>query len=137
MLLRKLRTKFKSEITKKCLDFSFLGGNPDIMSECLKYQKPDIICMEYAIISHNIDFVTFLMNEYKLEINLNCCGWYNNLESFLVYFDQTNNINKCFAFSGKFDIPSLGEYFLLLDANINAWVIHKWTALHYLSLIHI
>ncbi|EAX90298.1 hypothetical protein TVAG_445980 [Trichomonas vaginalis G3] len=34
-----LRTKFNSEITEKCLEFSFLGGNPEIMSECLKYQK--------------------------------------------------------------------------------------------------
>ncbi|EAY10300.1 hypothetical protein TVAG_491570 [Trichomonas vaginalis G3] len=57
-----LRTKFHSEITQTCLELSFLGGNPDIMSECLKYQKPNEKCMEYAIISHNIDFVTFLLN---------------------------------------------------------------------------
>ncbi|EAX94882.1 hypothetical protein TVAG_370530 [Trichomonas vaginalis G3] len=31
-----LRTKFNSEITPTCLKFSFLGGNPEIMSECLK-----------------------------------------------------------------------------------------------------
>ncbi|EAY19505.1 hypothetical protein TVAG_136360 [Trichomonas vaginalis G3] len=61
-----LRTKFSSEITQKCLHFSFLGGNPEIMSECLKYQKPDENCMDYAIISHNIDFVTFLKNEYNI-----------------------------------------------------------------------
>ena len=63
-----LRTKFNSAITQKCLEFSFLGGNPEIMSECLKYQKPNKDCMKYAIISHNIDFVTFLMNEYNIEI---------------------------------------------------------------------
>ena len=61
-----LRTKFSSEITQICLQLSFLGGNPEIMSECLKYKKPDSSTMQYAIISHNIDFVTFLMNEYKL-----------------------------------------------------------------------
>ncbi|EAY04799.1 hypothetical protein TVAG_305490 [Trichomonas vaginalis G3] len=33
-----LRTKFSSEITRKCLQFSFLGGIQEIMSECLKYQ---------------------------------------------------------------------------------------------------
>ena len=76
------------------------------MSECLKYQTPDEDCMEYAIISHNIDFVTFLMNEHYLEINLDYCGIYNNLESFLVYFDQTNDINKCFFYSTMFDISS-------------------------------
>ena len=31
-----LRMKFTSEITTKCLEFSFLGGNSEIMSECLK-----------------------------------------------------------------------------------------------------
>ena len=83
-----LRTKFSSEITQKCLLFSFLGGNPEIMSECLKYKKPEVNCLRYAIISHNIDFVTFLMNEYGLEINLDYCVRDNNIESFLVYFDK-------------------------------------------------
>ncbi|EAY00007.1 hypothetical protein TVAG_029110 [Trichomonas vaginalis G3] len=114
-----LRTKFDSEITETCLRLSFLGGNPEIMSECLKYQKPDKYCMRYAIISHNIDFVTFLMNEYNLKIDLKDCGWFNNLESFLVYFDQTNDINQCFIYSSIFGIPSLFDYFLSHGANIN------------------
>ncbi|EAY13372.1 hypothetical protein TVAG_424030 [Trichomonas vaginalis G3] len=89
------------------------------MSECLKYQTPDSECMRYAIISHNIDFVTFLMNEYNIEIDLGYCGFYNNVESFLVHFDQTNDINKCFVYSWIFNIPSILEYFLLHGANIN------------------
>ncbi|EAY19380.1 hypothetical protein TVAG_100960 [Trichomonas vaginalis G3] len=125
-----LRSKFNSEITKTCLEFSFLGGNPEIMSECLKYQKPDEECMEYAIISHNIDFVTFLMNEYNIEIDLEYCGIYNNLESFLVYFDQTNDINKCFVYSPIFNIPSFLEYFLSHGANINEKDENGETALH-------
>ncbi|KAI5485854.1 protein of unknown function (DUF3447), partial [Trichomonas vaginalis G3] len=84
-----LRTKFNSKVTDTCLELSFLGGNPEIMSECLKYQKPNQDCMIYAIISHNIDFVTFLVNEYDMKIYLRACVWHNNLETFLVYFDQT------------------------------------------------
>ncbi|EAY18682.1 hypothetical protein TVAG_062870 [Trichomonas vaginalis G3] len=125
-----LISKFKSEITEKCLQLSFLGGNQEIMSECLKYQKPDGACMEYAIISHNIDFVTFLMNEYNLKIDLDVCVLYRNLESFLVYFDQTNDVNKCFNISAKFNIPSLCEYFLSNSANINAKDKYEETALH-------
>ncbi|EAY00139.1 hypothetical protein TVAG_330680 [Trichomonas vaginalis G3] len=102
-----LRTKFNSEITQKCLELSFLGGIQEIMSECLKHQIPNKACMEYAIISHNIDVVTFLMNEYNIEINLEDCGIYNNIESYLVYFDQTNDINKCFVYSSILNIPSL------------------------------
>ncbi|EAY11934.1 hypothetical protein TVAG_399390 [Trichomonas vaginalis G3] len=125
-----LKTKFSSEITEKCLELSFLGGNAEIMSECLKYQKPDCGCMYYAIISHNIDFVTFLMNEYNIEIDLECCQNYNNLESFLVYYDQTNDFNECFLYSSMFDIASLCEYFLLNGANVNARDGYRQTALH-------
>ncbi|EAY20596.1 hypothetical protein TVAG_162910 [Trichomonas vaginalis G3] len=114
-----LRTKFNSEITDTCLELSFLGGNPEIMSECLKYKKPNQDCMRNAIISHNIDFVTFLMNEYNIEINLTLCGYYQNLESFLVYFDQSNDINKCFLFSSLFDFLSICEYFISHGAKIN------------------
>ncbi|EAY23379.1 hypothetical protein TVAG_070420 [Trichomonas vaginalis G3] len=126
-----LRTKFNSEITETCLEFSFLGGNQEIMSECLKYQKPDYTCMEYAIISHNIDFVTFLMNEYNIKIDLEYCGKYKNLDSFLVYFDQTNDIDKCFVYSVMFNIPSLLEYLLSHGANINKKDQIRRTALHF------
>ncbi|EAX97322.1 hypothetical protein TVAG_048230 [Trichomonas vaginalis G3] len=125
-----LRTKFNSEITQRCLHFSFLGGNPEIMSECLKYQKPDSECMEYAIISHNIDFVTFLMNEYNIKIKLQDCTKYKNLESFLVYFDQTNDIRYCYTYSAVFNIPSLSEYFLSHGVNINEKIHNGYTALH-------
>ncbi|EAY19461.1 hypothetical protein TVAG_135920 [Trichomonas vaginalis G3] len=114
-----LISKYKSLVTHNCLKYSFLGGNPEILSECLKYQTPDEGCMIYAIISHNIDFVTFLMNEHKLEINLYDCAHHNNLEALFVYFDKTNDINKCFIISPMLNIPSLCEYFLSHGANIN------------------
>ncbi|EAY17329.1 ankyrin repeat protein, putative [Trichomonas vaginalis G3] len=125
-----LRTQFNSKITETCLHFSFLGGNQEIISECLKYQKPDEECMKYAIISHNIDFFTFLMNEYNLEVNIDFCVLYNNLESFLVYFDQTNDVNKCFVYSTNFDILSLCKYFLSNGANVNEKNEYGKTALH-------
>ncbi|EAY22381.1 hypothetical protein TVAG_378600 [Trichomonas vaginalis G3] len=68
-----LRTKFKSEITPECLQLSFLGGNLEIINECLKEQDPDENCMKYAIISNNIDFISFLKNEYEIDINLETC----------------------------------------------------------------
>ncbi|EAY02620.1 hypothetical protein TVAG_260800 [Trichomonas vaginalis G3] len=100
------------------------------MSECLKYHDPNQVCMEHAIISHNIDFVTFLMNEYKLDISLYHCTVFKNLESFYVYFDQTNDINTCFAYSLKFNVTSLFEYFFSLGADIKAKNDCQQTALH-------
>ncbi|EAY22347.1 hypothetical protein TVAG_378260 [Trichomonas vaginalis G3] len=126
-----LRTKFQSYVSYTCLNLSFLGGNQEIMSECLKYMEPYWGCMEYAIISHNIDFVTFLMNEYQIKIDLFYCAKHNNHEAFLVYFDQTNDINKCFLYSARLNIPSLLEYFLSHGANINEKDNDRKTALHY------
>ncbi|EAX85728.1 ankyrin repeat protein, putative [Trichomonas vaginalis G3] len=129
-----LITKFQSEITPDCLRFSFLSGNQDIMNECLKVQKPDKICMKYAIISHNIDFVTFLMNEHNIEIDLEMCSQYNNLQSFLVYLDQTNDINACFVYSPNFHLSSLLEYFISNDADINAKNEYEATPLHWAAI---
>ncbi|EAY03868.1 hypothetical protein TVAG_443560 [Trichomonas vaginalis G3] len=114
-----LRTKFNVSLTSECLQYSFLGGNPDIMSECLKNSRLQSDCMEYAIISHNIDFVTFLMNEYRLEIDLEMCARYQNLQAFLVFLDKTKNINLCFIYSPIFSIPSLCEYFISHGADVN------------------
>ncbi|EAY11610.1 hypothetical protein TVAG_081820 [Trichomonas vaginalis G3] len=89
-----LRSKFSSGVTKVCLQLSFLGGNPDIMSECLKYQKPNEKCMKYAIMSHNVDFVTYLMNEHNIPIDINMCIYYDNIQAFLIHFDQSNDMER-------------------------------------------
>ncbi|EAY08459.1 ankyrin repeat protein, putative [Trichomonas vaginalis G3] len=126
-----LITNFEAKITEECLRLSFLGGNADIMSECLKIYKPDNQCIEYAIVSHNIDFLTFLMNEYNLQPQIKYFCWYHYLDGFLVYLDMTNEINKCFIFSGMFNIPSLCEYLLSHGADINAKYIIDETPLHF------
>ncbi|EAY07046.1 hypothetical protein TVAG_311710 [Trichomonas vaginalis G3] len=121
-----LRTKFKSEITQKCLEFSFLGGNAEIMSECLKYQTPNGTCMMFAIISHNIDFVTFLMNEYNIEIDLFNCEIYKNLEAFLVYLDQTKDAKNAY-FTPRYLIfnPFANTSFLLVQISMKNMILEE------------
>ena len=48
-----------------------------------------------------------------------------------VYFDQTNDVNKCFLISPYFNTPSLCKYFLSNGANINEKDSFGKTALHY------
>ncbi|EAY18955.1 ankyrin repeat protein, putative [Trichomonas vaginalis G3] len=115
-----LRSKFQSEITYSCLQFSFLGRNNEIISECLKCQTPDKYCMEYAIISHNIEYIKFLMNEYKIEIDERECRYNNNLQALLLCIEQIDDINISFIYSLEIDFPPLWEYFLNHDADINA-----------------
>ncbi|EAY22941.1 ankyrin repeat protein, putative [Trichomonas vaginalis G3] len=125
-----LRTKFNLKITEECLDFSFLSGKPDIISECLKKRMPDAISMKHAIISRNLDFICFLNNEYNIEISYEFCSQFHNLQAFFIYLDQTKDINKCFVCSPCFGIPSLCEYFLSHGADINANAFGFKTILH-------
>ena len=53
-----------------------------------------------------------------------------NIESFLVNFDQTNNVNECFFHSAWFNIPLLCKYFLSIGANINEKYQYGETVLH-------
>ncbi|EAY23491.1 hypothetical protein TVAG_071550 [Trichomonas vaginalis G3] len=129
-----LRAKFDTEISETSFNFSFLGGNPEIIKECLKFQEPDAGCMEYAIISHNIDFVTYLMNEYELKIDLYNCIEFNNLEAYLVYLDQTNDVNSCFASTPLFGITELNQYLLSHGADINSTDSFGVSALYYAAL---
>ncbi|EAY07127.1 hypothetical protein TVAG_342910 [Trichomonas vaginalis G3] len=126
-----LRTKFNLSITRMCLNFSFLSGNPEIMNECLKFKTPDKKCMKYAIISHNIDFVTYLMNEHNIKIDLASCCRFLNLNAFFIYVDQANEINRCFAFSGGFNSLSFCLYFSYKGVDVNAANEKGRTALHY------
>ncbi|EAY09151.1 hypothetical protein TVAG_363660 [Trichomonas vaginalis G3] len=107
-----LRSKFNSKITHKCLHFSFLSGNPEILNECLKYEKPCRDCISYAIISHNIDFVTYLMNEHNIPIYINCCNDFNNLQTYLIGLEQTNDFNSCFLHRPYFHLPAFYKYIL-------------------------
>ncbi|EAY10917.1 ankyrin repeat protein, putative [Trichomonas vaginalis G3] len=126
-----LITEFEVVITKRCLELSFLGGNADIMSKCFKKIEPDKECMKYAIISHNIDFITFLMYEKQLTIDVNDCIYYHNLKAFLVHFDQANDINEILFHSLSFNILSLYKYLVHQGANINAKGNGEKTVLQY------
>ena len=105
------------------------------MHECLKYNRPTQECMQYAIASGNVDFVTFLMNDFGLRIYLNDCRLFHNLQAFLIYLDQTNDVSRCFPYSGCFNIPLLCEFLLYKGADLNACDNWDYTALH-IATIH-
>ena len=86
------------EITPICLQFSFLSGNPEIISECLKEIDPNEKCMHYAIIAHNTNFIEYLANNYGLNIDLDCCATHFNIQALIIYLDQTKRVNKTFIY---------------------------------------
>ncbi|EAY23524.1 hypothetical protein TVAG_071880 [Trichomonas vaginalis G3] len=124
----------KSKITSKCLLNSFLSGIPDILNECLKYFKPDLKCMEYAISLHNIDFTCFLNNEFGIKIDTNKCIKYYNLQALAVYIDKTKDVNIGYVMSPLFNIHPLSEYFILHGSKINSKNKDWKNALHYAAM---
>lgn len=88
-----------------------MSGNPDIMHECMSYKQPDEKCMEYAIKTHNINFITYLKNQKGIEIDGLCCAEFNNLQAFFYFVDEKQDLNCCLSISGCFNIVSLCEFF--------------------------
>ncbi|EAY05807.1 hypothetical protein TVAG_202640 [Trichomonas vaginalis G3] len=114
-----MRSKFNSEITENCLHYSFLSGKPEIMNECLKFQTPDDECMDYVITSYNIDFVTFIMENYNIEIDPFHCENVFNLQAYFLHFFHTNDLPTCFTHSPFFYNKSLCEFLLSHGADVN------------------
>lgn len=57
------------EITSDCLEYSFIGGNTDIINECLKKFTIDSECMNNIISSHNNKFLEYVFEKklFRLE----------------------------------------------------------------------
>lgn len=80
--------------------------------------------MENAIIMHNIDFICFFKNEYCIEIDLECCAEYNNLQAFLDYLDQTNDYRGCIKYSPYFNLLSLCQYLTTFTRDIKDSILY-------------
>lgn len=76
--------------------------------------------MKNAIISHNIDFVSFLMTEYGMKIDMEKCCLYHNIQALFVYFDQGNDIQKCIVEATYYDIYLPYEYLITHGIDFNA-----------------
>ena len=60
-------------ITQTGLVLSLLGGDHEIIDECLKFKKVNNYCMRFAIISHNFEFVKLVMDGSDIKINFLEC----------------------------------------------------------------
>ncbi|EAX90108.1 hypothetical protein TVAG_256130 [Trichomonas vaginalis G3] len=114
-----LQKEFDVEITKACLDASFIGNNRYIINECLKENVPDMKTTRAAIASHNFGNLYMLLNEYNAAIKLKDCYKYKNLHAFIYLLDKYEVFNTMFLLSPSFHIPSLYEYMIQNGADIN------------------
>ncbi|EAX89618.1 hypothetical protein TVAG_256980 [Trichomonas vaginalis G3] len=58
-----------SKITEWCLSYSVIGGNQDIINECLKENKMDIDCLRSIIRSHNHELLEYVLDREIFELD--------------------------------------------------------------------
>lgn len=124
------------EITGKFLSNAIIGGNTDIINECLKIHNPDRICFLNAIKSHNNKFLEYIfenelidLDQHDLEmIEINEIISSQNLKAvFLLYQAKWNVIPWCSAF------PQTIEIFKTENIDLNMLDDDCKNLLHYAS----
>ncbi|EAY10332.1 hypothetical protein TVAG_491900 [Trichomonas vaginalis G3] len=126
-------SNFDIKITARCLQFSFIGGNTDIINECLKKQKIDESCFRFIVESHNDQFLDYIFqrNLYVPEKD-----YYDsaidsqNLKILYYMFEKDKNsiIPWCAYFQQSFEI--------LKDENLNNLAIQRQSGLNR-NIIHV
>ncbi|EAX96081.1 hypothetical protein TVAG_063840 [Trichomonas vaginalis G3] len=104
-----LISNFHCEITQKCFQLSLIGGNTDIINECLKHYEIDSACFDYIVASHNNNFLKYIFDRdlYELQyFNFEELIYAQNLKAvFLMYEKDKNSIIPwCAGFSQTLDL---------------------------------
>ncbi|EAY21834.1 ankyrin repeat protein, putative [Trichomonas vaginalis G3] len=58
-----------SEITERCFSYAVIGGNQDIINECLKKHKMDIDCLRSIIRAHNHELLEYVLDREIFELD--------------------------------------------------------------------
>ncbi|EAX97817.1 hypothetical protein TVAG_411790 [Trichomonas vaginalis G3] len=105
-------SEFKSEITDQCINYSFLSGNTEIIHICHQGRTPNKEWMDYAILSHKFDLITYLSDTFNMEIDPKVCAKYHNLTAFNAFIDQSDDIERKLIYTAKFNLQRLFDFFL-------------------------
>lgn len=58
----------ESQITVICTELAFVGGDVDIINECMKFHNPNMRCLEHAMNSHNNDLLDDLLDKFNNDL---------------------------------------------------------------------
>ncbi|EAY22847.1 hypothetical protein TVAG_075940 [Trichomonas vaginalis G3] len=108
-----LLSNYPCVVTLRCLHNSIIGGNIDIINECLKIHNLDCYCFLNAIKSHNNKFLEYIFEKELINFDqdfleknyINAITSSQNLKAvFLLYQAKKNIIPWCAAFPQTLDI---------------------------------
>lgn len=131
LIFKFLRSNYEVALTRKCLEFAFLGRSVAILIECLRYFPPDYSCFIYALASHNLDSIIYILNNSTISVDSFDCSIYNNLGAFLIVIDMGRDKDKNLMMSSYFFVPTLTKSLIDLGADVNCRGMNYETPLHY------
>ncbi|EAX91220.1 ankyrin repeat protein, putative [Trichomonas vaginalis G3] len=123
----------KSDISDQCGQLSFLGGNPTIVNQSLKDVDPSDLSMEYAVISHNSDFIVYLQNE-NCKINPKFCLQSSNLFGLILYHEQSKNHNEFYVDLTYFGLNLMFTDYEFQQEMVSVKNCEGKTVLHYFTI---
>ncbi|EAX96249.1 hypothetical protein TVAG_205350 [Trichomonas vaginalis G3] len=106
------------KISTKCLKYSLIGKNADIINECLKENQMDMDCLREIVNSHNFEMLQFVLDRNIFSSNDFCDSSfdflpifediikYQNLKAVFLLFEKEKSsiIPWCAAFPQTIDI---------------------------------
>ncbi|EAY21201.1 hypothetical protein TVAG_283700 [Trichomonas vaginalis G3] len=133
-----IHLNMEQEITQECLQCSIIGGNVDIINECLKFRNLDKVCLINAIMSHNNNFLEHILRHDVIQKDVLLSIFDSitdiiesqNLKAFLLFFEKDKNtaIPWCVGFPQIVEILNDDEIdFLKVDDD-------NWNILHYAAV---
>ncbi|EAY14926.1 ankyrin repeat protein, putative [Trichomonas vaginalis G3] len=130
-----LHLSLDQEITEECLNLSFIGGNTDIINECMKEQDLNTKCLQYITQSHNNSFLEYIFNnEISEPDNYNYPAIIDsqNLKALIYLFNQDKDsiYPYCAALPHMLDILQSENFDFSKVSLMNR------TALHYAARYH-
>ena len=96
-------------ISQKCFHNAIIGGNTDLINECLKHHPIDAYCLNNAIGSHNNTFLKYILDHDLIdafEFDFQAVLESQNLKAVFLLFEKDKNLifPWCAAFPQTYDI---------------------------------
>ncbi|EAY03337.1 ankyrin repeat protein, putative [Trichomonas vaginalis G3] len=97
------------QINQKCFQYSFIGGNTDIINECMKNYNIDRNCLNDIVSCHNNQFLEYIFDDEIFQpqnFNITNIIMSQNLKAVYLLFKKDKNsiYPLCTAFSPTIDI---------------------------------
>lgn len=126
-------TNLAGDVSEACLQLALIGGNTDIINECMKHQNLNPQCLKYAILSHNNKFLEYIFERDSFtlqDLDSDAIISSNNLKAVFLMFEKERNsvFPWCMAF------PQIKDILQNEEVDYSKVTIKGWNCLDYVMV---